>query len=388
MIANFSEPQSATTNRTPSTTMRILLVDDAEAFRQTFAEALRAQGHEVLEAADGLDGIKLARAHRPDVVVSDIKMARLDGYAMTSVLRQHPDTVDLPLVLMTGESDLKGMRKGMSLGADDYITKPFTIEEFEAAIQQRVQRRRAARAAVEKHLAGFGTRLSFNLPMELASRFDAILTTSRTLAGGDAPPAREQLAQVSQTIVAGTLEVERIVGNMFLLAQLEIVAMNPAQAGALRQTHIAAQPVVLAQARQNAAIASRERDLVLNLSECSAAIGSACLAKLVEELAGNALRFSVPGSPVKVSCYDDGHDFLLTIADHGCGMTPEKVAALGSVQPSGNGPSGPRATGLGLSIARRLVELHGGRLVLTSEPAKGTTVRVSLPAPPRRQLKR
>lgn len=176
--------------------------------------------------------------------------------------------------------------------------------------------------------------------------------------------------------------MERIVGNMFLLAQLEIVAMNQAQASALRQAHIAACPVVLAQACRNAAIASRERDLVLNLTDCSAAIGSQCLGKLVEELTDNAFRCSAPGSTVKVSCSDDGHDFLLTIMDHGCGMSPEKIAALGAVQSAGNGPSGPRATGLGLSIARRLVELHGGRLVLSSEPAKGTTVRVSLPVHP------
>ncbi len=362
--------------------MTILLVDDAEEFRQTFAEALRAQGHEVIEAADGLDGIKMARTHRPDVVVSDIKMARLDGYAMTSVLRQHPDTADLPLVLITGEADIKGMRKGMALGADDFITKPFTIEEFETAIQQRVQRRRAARAAMEKHLAGFGTRLSFSLPVELAGRFDDILRASRSLTAGDAAPAREEITQLSKTIVDRSLEVERIVGNMFLLAQLEIVAMSQAQSSELRQAHTAARAVVHAQACQNAALANRECDLVLNLTECSAAISSLCLGKMVEELTGNAFRFSAPGSLVKVSCSDDGHDFLLTVTDQGCGMLPEQVAALGASPLPGVERSGPRATGLGASIARRLVELHGGRLVFSSEPDKGTTVRVSLPAHP------
>ena len=84
--------------------------------------------------------MKLARTHLPDVVVSDIVMSQVDGYAMTALLRQHPTTADIPLVLMTGEADLKGMRKGMNLGADDYIAKPFSqrliVERVKAVLRR------------------------------------------------------------------------------------------------------------------------------------------------------------------------------------------------------------------------------------------------------------
>ena len=121
--------------------MKILLVDDADVFQQSVANLLRTRGHEVIEAENGLTGLKLARTHLPDVIVSDIVMSQLDGYVMTALLRQHPTTADIPLVLITGEADLKGMRKGMTLGADDYIAKPFKMDELVAALELRVHRR-------------------------------------------------------------------------------------------------------------------------------------------------------------------------------------------------------------------------------------------------------
>lgn len=82
--------------------MKILLVDDADLFRQSVTNLLRIRGHEVIEATNGLEGLKLARAHLPDVIVSDVVMSQVDGYGMTTLLRQHPTTADIPLVLITG----------------------------------------------------------------------------------------------------------------------------------------------------------------------------------------------------------------------------------------------------------------------------------------------
>ena len=80
--------------------MKILLVDDSEPFRQTIAQLLRAHGHEVIEAPNGLDGVKLARVHLPDVIVSDISMPDMDGLQLVEAIRSRsPGT---PVVLMTG----------------------------------------------------------------------------------------------------------------------------------------------------------------------------------------------------------------------------------------------------------------------------------------------
>lgn len=361
--------------------MKILLVDDADVFRQSVANLLRSRGHEVIEATNGLDGVKLARAHLPDVVVSDIIMSQVDGYAMTSVLRQHPTTADIPLVLITGEADLKGMRKGMTLGADDYIAKPFKMEELVAALELRVHRRQALRVEVEQKLACLGSGLGMKLPVELSQPLDRILASTALLVNSSQPRSQTELIELAQSIRTDARQVQRLSRNLFAHAQLELFGTNPVHLSILRQAFTPDAGVTVAvPARQCAVAAGREGDLRLNLALCTAAISEVRLAKLVEELVRNAFAYSPAGTPVTVQCYDDGHGFLLTIHDQGRGMPPEQVARLGLVPAPGSGE--PQVTGLGLPIARRLAELHGGKLLVTSEPGKGTTVRASLPARP------
>lgn len=363
--------------------MKILLVDDADVFRQSVANLLRTRDHEVIEAADGLAGVKLARTHLPDVVVSDIVMSQVDGYAMTALLRQHPATADIPLVLITGDADLKGMRKGMTLGADDYIAKPFKMDELVTALELRVHRRRALRDEVERKLACLGAGIGLPLPGELSKPLNRILDTSRALATPGQTRTPEEIIELAQTLHTAGQRVERLAKNLFLHAQLELYGSNPTHLNVLRQAHTHhADEVVATHARRCAGAADRTADLQLKLSPGSAAIAAPHLAKLVEELVGNACQYSPRDTPITVQGYDDGHDFLLTITDHGRGMPPAQLASLNQSAPPARLTAEPHVTGLGLPIARRLAELHGGKLLLTSEPGKGTTVRVSLPAQP------
>ena len=363
--------------------MKILLVDDADVFRQSVANLLRTRGHEVIEAENGLTGLKLARTHLPDVIVSDIVMSQVDGYAMTALLRQHPTTADIPLVLITGEADLKGMRKGMTLGADDYIAKPFKMDELVAALELRVHRRRALRDEVEQKLACLGSGIGTSLPVELAQPINTILEASLQLAGGAETSTTEELHVLADTLREAAMRVERLTKNLFLHAQLELFGTNLVHLNTLRQGYTAdAEVVVAAEARRCAETAGRAQDLQLRISPGSASIARVQLAKLVEELVGNAFKFSALGQAVTAQCSDDGHDFLLTVTDKGQGLSPDQVTNLNRSIPVTSPSPEPHVTALGLPIARRLAELHGGKLLLTSELGKGTTVRVSLPAKP------
>jgi two-component system, sensor histidine kinase and response regulator len=363
--------------------MKILLVDDADVFRQSVTNLLRIRGHEVIEATNGLEGLKLARTHLPDVIVSDIVMSQVDGYAMTTLLRQHPTTSDIPLVLITGEADLKGMRKGMTLGADDYIAKPFKMDELVASLELRVHRRRALRDEVEQKLACLGTGVSLKLPAELARSLGQVQDAARAVDMAGQIPGQEALHQLVAPLFAAARRIERLTGNLLLHAQLELYGTNPAHFNAFRRTHTpGADAVVAAQARKCAEDAGRAADLKLKTAPGSAAMTEARLAKLAEELVGNAFQYSPAGTPVTVQSVDDGTSFLLTVTDQGCGLTPEQLAAAEKSAPGAAPDGGPRVTGLGLPIARRLAEVHGGKFLINSESGKGTTVRVTLPSQP------
>ena len=106
---------------------KILIVDDDAQLRSTIQMVLKLKGYDVIDADNGVTALKLARAALPDLVISDINMPQADGFAALVELRKDPATASIPLILMTGESDGAGMRKGMELGADDFLSKPFAM---------------------------------------------------------------------------------------------------------------------------------------------------------------------------------------------------------------------------------------------------------------------
>ena len=124
---------------------KILVIDDKPTIRRLVARTLRHRGYEVLEADDGPRGLELARTQWPDLVLSDIMMGTVDGFAVLQNLRSHPATADIPVILMTGVGDNKHMRQGMDLGADDFLPKPFTADTLRKAVRARLERQQSRR---------------------------------------------------------------------------------------------------------------------------------------------------------------------------------------------------------------------------------------------------
>ncbi len=124
-----------------SPSRKLLIIDDDAEWRRVMARVLRSHDFEIIESANGTDGLCQARIHSPDLIISDINMERGDGYSVLAKLRQDPLLANVPLILMTGQIDAKGMRRGMERGADDYLTKPFEMKALLAAVEARLARR-------------------------------------------------------------------------------------------------------------------------------------------------------------------------------------------------------------------------------------------------------
>lgn len=119
---------------------KILVIEDEPLTRHMFRDCLEAEGFQTLGAEDGLAGIDLARQHLPNLVLCDIIMPKLDGYEVLSQLRQVATTATIPFVFITAKTTKGDRRRGMSLGADDYLTKPFTAEELLEVVSVRLKR--------------------------------------------------------------------------------------------------------------------------------------------------------------------------------------------------------------------------------------------------------
>jgi YesN/AraC family two-component response regulator len=118
----------------------ILIIEDEAQTRSIFLKCLEFEGFRAVGASDGTTGVAMAQQHSPDLVVCDIMMPDMDGYSVLSTLRKSRQTALIPLIFLTAKVTMTDLRRGMELGADDYLTKPCTVEQFLAAINSRLQR--------------------------------------------------------------------------------------------------------------------------------------------------------------------------------------------------------------------------------------------------------
>lgn len=127
---------------------KILVIEDSAPFRNLFLKYLTAKGFQTIAAENGFDGIKQAKEQLPDLVICDILMPELNGYSVLATLRQNPETATIPFIFVTAKVTRTDLRKGMVLGADDYITKPFTEAELIEAVSARLEKQVALQAAI------------------------------------------------------------------------------------------------------------------------------------------------------------------------------------------------------------------------------------------------
>ncbi|MGF2038307.1 MAG: EAL domain-containing response regulator [Nostoc sp. CmiVER01] len=119
---------------------KILIIEDEEAVRENILDLLKAESFETIAAANGRIGLHLAISEVPDLILCDMMMPQLDGYGVLTALRQDPSTVTIPFIFLTAKSAKSDFRQGMNMGADDYITKPFTRAELLSAIMNRLEK--------------------------------------------------------------------------------------------------------------------------------------------------------------------------------------------------------------------------------------------------------
>ena len=118
----------------------VLIIEDNEDIRENVAEILMLSDYNVLTAANGKEGIEVAQARHPDLIICDIMMPGVDGYGVLHVLHKDPGTQNIPFIFLTSKSERSDFRSAMDMGADDYITKPFAGNELLNAIESRLRK--------------------------------------------------------------------------------------------------------------------------------------------------------------------------------------------------------------------------------------------------------
>lgn len=359
----------------------ILVIEDEQSIRENLSDLLEAEGYQVLVAADGRIGVQLARQHLPDLILCDILMPELDGYGVYQELQQVPTAAPIPFLFLTARATPADLRAGMALGADDYLTKPFTREEVVQAVAVRLRKRATVASQFEQKMDELRQSMALMLPHELRTPLTIIVGYASYLMEEYATLQPDEIREIAENLHRAGQRLYRLVQKFLLYAELELAVREPEQLQALRRNRVAATDALIENvARRKAQEADRDVDLALDLQDGPVQVAELYLVFMLEELIENAFKFSSASTPVQVSSRAAADGTLtLAVSDQGRGMTPQQIAEVAAYVQFERSRHEQQGQGLGLAIARRVAELHGGQLTIESAPDQGTTVRVALP---------
>lgn len=360
---------------------KILVIEDETSVRQNLWELLTCEDFDVIAAENGRIGVELAQQEIPDLVICDVMMPELDGHGVLNILRQEPITATIPLIFLTAKSDKTDLRQGMELGADDYITKPFTRAELLAAVSSRLQKQFIIHQQSEKRLDELRSSITMCLPHEMKTPLNSILGFSELLMKEVDTLPRHEIRDMALFINLSGERLHKLVQNFLLYAELEIIATDLERINQLRSEKtifpsMALKKLITEQAKQ----AGRDADLQVNFqTRCRLKICETRLYKILKELIDNALKFSESGTRIHLVSTLVSNQLIISLTDHGRGMTAHQIAELGAYRQFNRQFYEQQGLGLGLIIAKRMTELHGGELSIQSQLGEKTVVQVMLP---------
>ncbi len=418
----------------------ILIVEDSPMQRLHLKSMLLRNGFTVREAENGRDALSLLQETTPALIITDIVMPEMDGYAFCATVKRDAHLRRIPLMLLTQLSNPKDIIKGLQAGADNFITKPFDEQFLLGRIRYMLINAEVRR---EPHHSGLNLQImfggeEFTIDSERIQIIDLLLSTYETavqksteledayekltLAHRELKAQKEQLEKLNEdktnflriaahdvrnpvgtilgyssllledkrdSLDAEALDWLRIIneGSEFILKLLnELLDIAVIESGELHLNRdiVDLTDLVRRNARLNAVTADRKGIAITVVhagDPIMADIDGVKIEQVLNNLITNAVKFSRSGTTVTIGIAANDSEVVISVADEGQGIPAAELDRL--FQPfakiSVRSTGGERSTGLGLSIVRRIVEAHGGRIWVDSEVNVGSTFHVALP---------
>ena len=356
----------------------ILIIEDEPQVRANIQEILDLADFNTLVAEDGQEGMCLAQSHHPDLVICDVMMPKQDGYAVLETLRANDGSQRVPFIFVTAKAEREALRKGMDLGADDYLTKPFTAEELLNAVTSRLEKQKAADEFAKQQMDHLRGSIASFWPHELNTPLNGILSASYLLGSHSDPEVRE----IADMIFESSGRLVRLTQNFLAHADLKLTLSDPERVRMRRESaaqRSTALHVVGHVADKKARKEDRVEDLQLEVQGVSVPLPEEQIVKIVEELADNAFKFSPMDTPVEVRAVCDAAGLTLSVTNAGTNISLDKRTVAGDDLEMDLHVRASDGAGLGLGICEMIAELYEGELNVRSDGSE-ITVSVVFPA--------
>ena len=361
----------------------VLVVEDEPSVLEIITFLLEEDQLRVLQAHDGEAALSLLEEVRPDLIVSDIKMPGMDGFTLCKHVRANPTLSHIPFIFLTGRGDRADVRRGMRLGAEDYLTKPFEPEELLSAVQVRLRRAAEAQAAITRAETDLQDATIRALTHEFRTPLSLIVGYTDLMEASGQEMNEEDFQAVLQGLHEGSRRLMNLVEDFLLLSRLRtgsvVRDLSQEPPAPLRPDQV----VRLVATQAQAQAADQGVSLVVDCTtpDLTVTISNWHLCEIIRRLVDNAIRFSdSDGGQVKLTTHEEMGYWVLSVTDDGIGIRQEALSSIfDAFYQVDRAQLEQQGTGVGLTIVRGLAEAHHGRIEVESTPGSGSTFSVWLP---------
>jgi len=355
----------------------ILIVDDVAENIQVAANVLKHEGYRMAFATGGKRALELCRANPYDLILLDVMMPEMDGFAVCRQLRKEAATARVPVIFLTAKTEPEDIVQGFEAGGTDYVTKPFNGPELLARVRTHIGlwRSELELRQMNAEKDRFLTLISHELKRPFVGLKGVLSMASEQFDELERPTLREYVTLAYQAAD----NLDKLLDNLARWADVQTKAIpafpRELELGSEVEAALESLGDLLSEKSIRPTLAIPDGTFV--------SVDREMLSTILRNLLTNAAMFSRPGGDVRISAREEGQEVVVTVADHGVGIPKENQQKLfrmdGRVQTKGT--MGEVGTGLGLILCRDLVTQNKGRIWLESEPDQGTHVHFTLPRP-------
>jgi signal transduction histidine kinase len=367
---------------------KILVIEDDPFTRDLLEQELRGMGYEMGFLENGADALEVSAKIEPDLILLDIMMDGIDGFEICHMLKKDTRTTHIPIIFMTAKQTQKDLVHGLSLGANDYITKPFSMEVLAARIETQLRNKRLVDKITKQkqELEKLNTTIKEFMGMashDLRTPTSVIKLISSSLADRAVGPLTKDQQILVEKIHNQTSYMSDLLDKLLNVTHIESgkISLNiqPEDINHLLRENLSSLSFI-------AKAKSIDISLQTDPSLPRVPLDKARFTEIFDNIVSNAIKFTTEGGKITVKstltvAKSDGTWASISIADTGVGMKSENLRRLfqeyGTLDSTPT--NGEKATGLGLWIAKKLTELHNGKLAVHSKAGVGSEFIISLP---------
>lgn len=360
----------------------ILAVDDIPKNLQLIGAVLKSEGYRMILTTNPKEVLEIVREQLPDLILLDVMMPEIDGFELCKEIKAEDRIKDIPIIFVTGKTDISDITKGFMIGGSDYITKPFRTRELLARVKTHLQLKNALDTiqirnrqlldeisaknrlfSMVSHdlkvplstLLGLSEMLDHEYEtLEDVERVDLVKRVSRSV---DA--VRKLVDQLSEWVrlQSGGISFapEEVDVSELILSTVELAGKQGLEKGVQMETVVP--------------------------EDLKAYCDPYMLASIIRNLVSNAVKFTPENRKVMVGAFEEDQEIVFSVKDEGIGMPKQMVARL--FRPgesiSRKGTSAEPGTGFGLIMVKEMVNYHNGKIIVKSDEDEGTEFEIRLP---------